>query len=133
LCELVAGEAERSVVHEDQNCVVVMDIAPVNPGHALVIPRDHIPLISGLPEDAWLAMCSVARRIAAAIRTSGLRCEGMNLLLADGEVAFQEVPHVHLHVVPRFEGDSFKIDADWSQQPTREELDLAASMIAVQL
>jgi diadenosine tetraphosphate (Ap4A) HIT family hydrolase len=109
-----------------------MDIAPVNPGHAMVIPRDHIPDLFGLSEETWLAMCSVVKRLEAAVRASGLKCEGTNLLLADGEAAFQEVPHVHLHVIPRFQGDSFKIEADWSNGATREELDVAASMIAAQ-
>ena len=130
LCDLVAGDAERSLVYDDETCVVVMDIAPVNPGHAMVISREHIQHVADLSEETWLAMCSVAKRLEAAIRASGLKCEGTNLLLADGEAAFQEVPHAHLHVLPRFEGDSFKIDADWSKVPSREELDEAASMIA---
>lgn len=74
-------------------------------------------------------MFVVARRLAAALRASGLRCEGVNLFLADGEAAFQEVFHTHLHVIPRFAGDSFRISADWSVTPTRAELDAQAAWI----
>jgi histidine triad (HIT) family protein len=64
-----------------------------------------------------------------AIRESGLRCEGTNLFLADGEAAFQDVPHLHLHVFPRYSGDSFRVEADWSLRPSRTELDEVASRI----
>ena len=56
----------------------------------------------------------IGHRIGRALRRSGLRCEGVNVFLADGEAAFQEVFHFHLHVFPRFAGDGFRIDADWA-------------------
>ena len=62
------------------------------------------------------------------MREYGLRCEGVNLMLADGEAAFQEVFHVHLHVFPRFAGDAFKISADWQEAP-RDALDASAQKI----
>lgn len=63
-------------------------------------------------------MFRVAHRLARALRRSGLRCDGVNMFLADGAAAaFQEVFHSHLHVFPRFEGDSFRIDADWQRVP----------------
>jgi histidine triad (HIT) family protein len=74
-------------------------------------------------------MFSVAMRLAQALRASGLRCEGINLFLADGEAAFQEVFHTHLHVFPRFAGDSFRIDADWSNRSSRAELDVIAAQV----
>ncbi|MGI3199386.1 HIT family protein [Streptomyces sp. GLT-R25] len=57
-----------------------------------------------------------------------MRCEGVNLFLADGEAAFQEVFHVHLHVFPRFKGDPFRIDADWRVQE-RNQLDKTAAAV----
>jgi histidine triad (HIT) family protein len=74
-------------------------------------------------------MFMVAMRLARALRASGLCCEGINLFLADGEAAFQEVFHTHLHVIPRFVGDTFRIDADWSSTPSRAELDDVATRI----
>jgi histidine triad (HIT) family protein len=53
----------------------------------------------------------------------------MNLFLADGEAAFQEVMHLHMHVFPRFKGDSFKLEADWAAKPPREQLDAIAASI----
>jgi diadenosine tetraphosphate (Ap4A) HIT family hydrolase len=111
----------------------VMDIAPVNPGHLIVVPRLHAASLAELDEDVGAHLFVVATRMAAALRRSGLRCEGVNLFLADGEVAFQDVFHVHLHVLPRFRGDSFRIDADWSARPSREELDRTAAIVRAAL
>jgi histidine triad (HIT) family protein len=73
-------------------------------------------------------MFGVAQRMAAALRRSGLPCQGVNLFLADGEAAFQEVFHIHLHVLPRTVGDGFRIRAKW-RHPPRAELDSAAGRV----
>ena len=62
------------------------------------------------------------------LRRSGLPCQGVNLFLADGEAAFQEVFHVHLHVLPRNRGDGFRIHAKW-RTPSRAELDSVAAQV----
>ena len=127
--EIVAGRAPASVVYEDETVMAFMTIGPVNPGHVLVVPKEHFVFIGDMDEETGAHLFKVVMRIAAAIRESGVRCEGVNLFLADGEVAFQEVGHVHMHVFPRFAGDSFRIDADWSARPSRKELDEIAGMI----
>jgi histidine triad (HIT) family protein len=63
------------------------------------------------------------------VRKSGIRCEGINLFLADGEAAFQDVFHTHMHIIPRFEGDEFKISANWNFHPEHSELDRIAERI----
>jgi diadenosine tetraphosphate (Ap4A) HIT family hydrolase len=67
-------------------------------------------------------------RLEQAVRRSGMRCEGINLFLADDEAAFREFPHVHFHIVPRYRGDAFRITADWSH-PSGTELDGTAARI----
>jgi histidine triad (HIT) family protein len=128
-CDIVAGTAPVSVVHEDALSLVIMTIGPVNPGHVLVLPKIHAPFLADLDEATGMHLFRIAMRVAAAIRQSGLRCEGINMFLADGEAAFQEVFHAHLHVFPRFTGDSFGLTADWSVSPSRGELDEIAAMI----
>src|SRR5262245_33223325 len=128
-CEIVAGRVPSSVVYEDETALAFMDIQPVNPGHLLIIPRQHASFLVDLHEATGAHLFRVAMRMAEALRRSGIRCEGVNLFLADGEAAFQEVFHVHLHVFPRFAGDPFKIEADWSARPARAELDAVAATI----
>ena len=83
------------------------DDQPVTPGHVLVVPRHHEALLDDLDEELGAKVYRLAHRLSRALRRSGLRCEGVNLFLADGEAAFQEIPHVHLHVFPRYAGGSF--------------------------
>lgn len=128
-CKIIAGESPVSKVYEDDRALALMTIGPVTPGHAMVIPKKHVPYLDDLDEELGMHLFRITQRVAKAIRRSGLRCEGINLFLADGEVAFQEVFHFHLHVFPRYRGDLFRIDADWSNQPAREELDRTAAMI----
>jgi histidine triad (HIT) family protein len=78
---------------------------------------------------------AVAHRVAAAARASGVRCEGVNLFLADGEAAMQEVPHVHLHVFPRWRGDGFglRFGPEYKHKPPRAALEETASRIRAAL
>src|SRR5215218_2345596 len=128
-CSIIAGTSPASVVYEDDIAMAFMDIGPVNPGHVLIVPKVHFAYMADMDEDTGAHLFRVAMRVQRAIRASGLRCEGINLFLADGEAAFQEVFHVHLHVFPRFAGDTFRIDADWSITPSRAELDDVATRI----
>jgi histidine triad (HIT) family protein len=134
-CEIVEGRAEASFVYRDDRVVAFMDLGPVTPGHLLVIPLAHVAYLADLPEDLGAHLFVVATRLAAALRRSGRPCEGINLFLADGEAAFQEVFHAHLHVLPRTPGDGFTIDSPaWSRpKPARGELDDNAEAIRAAL
>lgn len=129
-CQIIAGERPSSLCYEDDLVIGLMDIAPLTTGHFMVIPKRHATYLADLDEDTGRHMWSVAQRMAAALRDSGVRCEGVNFFLADGEAAFQEVFHVHLHVFPRYAGDPFKLVADWDVRPPRAELDEVAGRIA---
>ena len=130
-CEILSGKLPSSVVYQDEHTTAFMDIQPVNPGHVLVIPNPHATCLADLEEGVGSELFRVAQRVAAALRTSGLRCEGVNLFLADGEAAGQEVFHVHLHVFPRYKGDGFgfKFPPGYSNKPERPELDAIALQI----
>jgi len=127
-CALVAGEREASIVYEDERLLGFMDLHPVNPGHVLLVPKEHATAMADVDEDTGVHVFRIAMRMQQAIRRSDVRCEGINIFVADGEAAFQDVFHFHLHVIPRFEGDPFKIEANWKEAP-RSELDRAATSI----
>jgi histidine triad (HIT) family protein len=130
-CGILAGRLPASVVMRDAGCTAFMDIEPVNAGHILVVPDDHAASLADLPEDAGARLFRTAQKVAGALYESSLGCEGVNLLLADGEAAGQEVFHVHLHVIPRFEGDGFGLTfgPGYEDAPNREELEKAARRI----
>lgn len=134
-CEIIGGQAPASFVYEDEAVVAFMDIQPVNPGHLLVVPRGHAPHLADLDSQVGGHLFRVGQRLAAALRRSTLRCEGVNLYLADGEAAGQEVWHVHLHVLPRFDGDGFglRFGPDYGRWPGRDSLDATAAAIRREL
>jgi len=127
-CDIVAGRGPASVVHSDETMLAFLDIRPLTAGHLLVIPRAHAAYLADLDPALGGHMFGVAQRMAAALRRSGLPCDGVNLFLADGAAAFQEVFHVHLHVIPRTAGDGFRIRAKW-RRPGRDELDSVAGRV----
>lgn len=127
-CEIIAGRAESSLAYEDEHVIAFMDVRPLTPGHLLVVPRSHADSLEALEEDLGAHLFRTGHRLARALRRSGLPCEGVNLFLADGEAAFQEVFHVHLHVLPRTPGDGLRVNAAW-HHPGRAELDLAAGKV----
>ncbi len=116
----------------DDTVIAFLDARPANPGHLRVAPRDHVPSLDVLDERLAAYLFRVARRMARALRTSGLRCDGVTILVADGTAASPGPSHVHLQVVPRTRDDGFRIDAQWIQ-PGRAELDAAAQAIRASL
>ena len=134
-CAIIAGTAPGSVVYRDAVCVAFMDIQPVNPGHVRVVPLAHAADLAALAPETGAQLMRVAQRLAAAVRQSGVRCEGVDLLLADGAAAGQEVFHVHLHVIPRYAGDGFgfRFGPEYHQRPARAELARVAASVRGQL
>jgi histidine triad (HIT) family protein len=130
-CAIVAGRVPSSQVPGGPGLTAFMDIRPVTPGHLIVIPDRHAELLVELTDAERTALFAAGTRLAERLRSSGLPCEGVNLFVADGEAAGQEVFHVHLHVIPRTAGDGFTLDADaWRRPPpTRAELDAQAGQI----
>jgi len=130
-CEILSGNLPSSIVYRDDICTAFMDIQPVNAGHVLVVPNRHAPFLADLDEDTGAHMFRIAHRVALALRNSGVECEGVNLFLADGEAAMQDVFHVHLHIFPRYVGDGFGLtfSPDYFDKPERSELDAIAERI----
>ena len=130
-CKIVKGIVPESVVYDDEKVLAFMDIQPVNPGHVLVIPKVHASGLSNLDEETGAHMFKVGMRVANAVKRSGVKCDGVNLLLSDGRAAFQEILHVHLHVIPRFQGDGLHIGfgRQYRLKPGRNELDRIAAKI----
>ena len=134
-CRILSGTLPASFVHRDDRCAAFMDIKPVNPGHVLVVPLEHKPHLVDISEETAGHVMRVGHRLAAAVRASGVRCEGVNLFLADGKAAMQEVFHVHLHVIPRHAGDGFGLHfgPNYDTLPPRDELDRVAENIRAAL
>ena len=126
-CEIAAGRASASLVHDDELAMALMTINPANPGHTLVVPKEHVTNLVDLGDRLGEHLFNLTVKIAEAIKKSGLRCEGIDLFLSDGEPQ-QEILHLHMHIVPRFHDDGLSVDLGRTR-PKRSELEKTASMI----
>ena len=113
-CKIRDGQIPSMRVYEDDATLCIMDINPLNPGHCLVITKNHAATLYDADLADLQAAIATARRVAKAIR-SALRPDGLNLLQANGAAAFQSVPHFHLHLIPRFTDDGKGFD--WKLVP----------------
>lgn len=130
-CKIIHGELPASTIYQDELSTAFMDVQPINAGHVLVVPNEHHQGLEDLKPETGKHLFSLAQRIAKALRKSGIQSQGINLFLADGKEAMQEVPHLHLHVIPRFEDDGFEFhfSPTYFELPTRDELDKNAHHI----
>jgi histidine triad (HIT) family protein len=115
-CRIAAGELPAVRVLETPVVLAFLDIAPVNYGHTLVIPKSHYQNLLDLPDALWQEMGRVCRRMAQALRTA-FYAQGFNVQMNNFEAAGQVVFHAHLHVVPRYYTDGLKLFPQESYQP----------------
>ncbi len=113
-CKIVDGTIPAAILYRDELVCAFLDLGPINPGHALVIPLVHHESAATIPEAAAGRMFHIAARIGVALKRAA-DYDGFNLHLADGAAAGQVVGHAHLHVVPRGVADGFHWN--WRQLP----------------
>jgi histidine triad (HIT) family protein len=114
-CRIVGGEIPCTKVHEDDKVLAFMDISPLNRGHLLVIPKEHFENIVEIDSELYGHLASVAADIAKAVHAA-VAPDGMNVLQLNGKAANQVVPHLHIHLVPRWHADGLTISA-WEPVP----------------
>lgn len=133
-CDLIAGAAEVSACYEDAIAIAFLDIQPVNPGHTLVVPREHYESLADIPHDVATHLFEVAMRLTGTI-SDVTGAEGMNMVVNSGAAAGQDVFHYHVHLIPRRAGDGFDIPLPWagSEMPDRQRLDATAARIIAAL
>jgi histidine triad (HIT) family protein len=107
-CAVVAGEAPAIRIYEDEDHLAILDIRPFARGHTLVIPKRHTVDVTDTPPQTLAQMITIGQRIARAARATEL-ADATNIGVNDGPAAFQSVPHIHLHVLPRRNGDKLSV------------------------
>ncbi|MBN2703115.1 MAG: HIT family protein [Pontiellaceae bacterium] len=103
-CKIVKKEIPATIVYEDEHTLAFMDIGPIVKGHVLVIPKTHVDPLTETPDEIVAQLHTVAKRVAQA-QIDGLGAAGVNIMQNNGAAAGQEVPHIHVHVIPRFAED----------------------------
>ena len=104
---IIAGQIPASFVYRDEVCVAFMDINPITRGHVLVVPCASVPTLAELDLQTRQHLWEIVQRIGAA-QQHGLGSRAQHLLVNDGKAASQSVPHVHIHVIPRYRNDTLQ-------------------------
>ena len=123
-CKIIKGEIKQDKIYEDDKTVAILDIYPASPngGHTLVMPKKHYELITEIPDDDSKAVILTMKKLSNALLKFS---EGLNIIQNNKKVAGQFVPHVHFHLVPRFENDGISIEK-WSPNKYKNNAEMDA-------
>ena len=131
-CSIVAGDIPARTVYETDDVLAFLDANPLAEGHTLVIPKGHATHVGDLDEAAAAALFAAVTELTPRVRST-VGADAANVGINDGEAAGQEVPHAHVHIIPRFEGDGgAPIHAVGGERPdlSDDELDAVAEDVA---
>jgi len=132
-CKIAKRKLRAVVVYEDNDILAIMDLYPATPGHVLVLPKQHIENIYSLPADLAARIMVTATELAKAIKQQ-LSPDGLNLIQSNELAAGQTIPHFHLHIVPRYKGDSVALQFGHGTIPgDARELERIASIVRAAL
>ena len=107
-CKIANGEIPAATLYEDENFRVILDLGPASKGHALILPKSHAANIYELSDEMAAKAMILAKKMATAM-TAALKCDGFNIVQNNGECAGQTVFHFHMHIIPRYKGDTVNI------------------------
>lgn len=116
-CKIVSGDIPSKKVFEDDQYLAFLDIFPANRGHTLVIPKNHHEDIHSIPAELYGGLASRAKLIADQLQLK-LNSEGTTIFQMNRESGWQTVFHIHMHVIPRWNGDS--LHKPWDIAPASE-------------
>ncbi len=114
-CKIIQGEIPATKVYEDEKVLAFMDINPLNDGHTLIVPKRHAETIFEIDPQDLIATIKVAQKLAIAIKKA-LDSDGMIVVQLNNKAAGQMVPHLHIHLIPRWENDGLQI-GKWEIKP----------------
>lgn len=118
-CKIANGEIPSATLYEDEGFRVILDVNPASKGHALILPKEHAEDLYGLSDGTASRAMVLAKKMASKM-AAALECEGLNLVQNNGEIAGQTVFHFHMHLIPRYKGDSVKMG--WKPGKLTEEM-----------
>lgn len=104
-CKILNGDIPSAKLYEDDDFAIILDVGPASLGHALVIPKNHYANLFEMPEE-MLSKCMGLAKVWGDKLVKALGADGLNLVQNNGLAAGQTVFHYHLHLIPRYEGDS---------------------------
>ncbi|MBU1005696.1 MAG: HIT family protein [Nanoarchaeota archaeon] len=108
-CQIISGKVQSRKIYEDDKCLAILDINPSNPGHILLLPKEHYSIMPQVPEEEIAHLFIIAKTVSnAALRSLGI--QGTNIIVQNGIAAGQKAQHFMIHVIPRKEGDGINFE-----------------------
>jgi histidine triad (HIT) family protein len=107
-CNIISGKVQSKKVYEDSKCIAILDINPANPGHVLILPKEHHAILPQMPDDIIGHLFIVAKAFSS-IMLKSLKVSGATIFVANGVLAGQRAQHFMLHVIPRKESDGLDV------------------------
>lgn len=126
-CKIVNKQASSTIIYEDSAVIAFLDIRPLTEGHVLVIPKEHYVDVFDVPSDLLCRVQAVVKQVAFAVKEA-TNADGISIIQQNGKAAGQDLFHLHVHVVPRFNGQKLPSFADL-KMVEREKLDQSAVKI----
>lgn len=130
-CRIAQKQVPASGVYEDEKVMAFLDIRPLNEGHTLVIPKAHYENIFDVPQELNAYIHAVTKQIAIAVKKA-MNADGISIIQQNGKAANQDIPHLHVHVIPRYKGQKMPSFSETSEAK-REQLSQTAAKIQKQL
>lgn len=129
-CRIIAKEIPSLSIYEDEKTLAFLDIMPRATGHVMVIPKVHVPVLSDLPEAEIGPLFSTVKKVALKIREV-LAPDGVTIGMNQGEASGQVVPHLHIHLLPRWQNDGGGSMQSIVNKPPREELSVIQEKLKI--
>ena len=130
-CQIISGKVQSKKVYEDDKCLAILDINPANPGHTVVLPKEHYSIMPQLPEEEIAHLFMIAKNISnAALRA--LQVQGTNIVVQNGIAAGQKAQHFMIHIIPRKDGDGINFELPQRKIP-EDELELIKKQLEKRL
>ncbi len=126
-CKIAGKEVPSSLVYEDETALAFLDIRPLNEGHTLVIPKEHYENIFDIPQELISYIHGVTKRVAIAVEKA-TQADGISIIQQNGKAAGQDIFHLHVHIIPRYEGQKMPRLSEISEAD-REKLSQTAAKI----
>ncbi|MBI2107932.1 HIT family protein [Candidatus Woesearchaeota archaeon] len=126
-CQIIEGKVQSKKVYEDDICYAILDINPANPGHLLLMTKEHYTIMPQLHDDEIAHVFSVAK-MASNVMLRSLEAQGTNIIVANGVAAGQRAQHFMVHVIPRKEGDGLNFEIP-QRKMSQQEIDDAGDKI----
>ena len=118
-CQIISGKVQSKKIYEDSETLAILDINPANPGHIVLLPKEHYSIMPQIPEET-ISNLSMAAKALSNVLLKGIGAQGTNIIVANGVTAGQRAQHFMLHIIPRMENDDLQFTLPQNTLPEKE-------------